>query len=315
MLGVIDQACGVGTGGLPTHEAHCVFGEKNTHDGSVKVLLRDGASFQGLGELLFVVGGAHADVGAPHERGGPVLDATPVGDDGEGEAPAMAQDVGEQMAVGSGLHAVDEVVAGHQAQGHALLQGGAEVGAEEAHEVALGDDFVACLAVGLLALNLEVLEARHDGHRLDAAHDVLANLSAHVRVLARTLSGASATRVEAEVDAGREGHVLTGSPELLAHGMTEAQQQLAVPEGCHGDAGGEGGVALAVYAMRAVGHQPAGDAQHLIVGHRKERLARELRHLLLRGHQRKIIGDKLRLLSRPSPLPLPCREGSGYLCE
>lgn len=183
----------------------------------------------------------HVEVVARGDRGGPVLDAVPVGDDRAAVAPLAAQDRAEQPGVLRGLHAVEPVVGAHHGPRVAAPDDPFEAAQVDLAQRALLDDRVHRRALDLGVVGREVLQRRADPVLLQPVDDRRGELRGEQRVLGVVLVGAPAERGAAQVDAGPEQHVDAELAALGRQGRAEPVCQRRVPGAGEGGAGREAG--------------------------------------------------------------------------
>ncbi|GAB4057498.1 hypothetical protein GCM10028775_61060 [Catellatospora paridis] len=214
-----------------------------------------------------VVGAGHGQVETGAYGGDAVHDRAPVGHDQAHEAPLVAQHLREQPVVLRGVHPVDAVVRAHDGPRLGLLHDPLERAQVHLAQGALVDVGADPHAVGLLAVDREVLERRADAPALQAAHPLGGQHPGQQRVLGVVLEVAAAQRAALEVDAGAEQHRNAHGLGLLAERLADTADQVGVPAGaqCHGGREAGGGLAveqtavvgsgdLLAYAVRTVGH-------------------------------------------------------------
>lgn len=198
-------------------------------------------------------GGRHLEGRARGDARRVVVRSSPVGDDGAVEAPLVAQNLAKQVLILVRVHAVDQVVRAHDGLGRGFADDGLEAGEVNLAQGPLVEHGVGRLAAGLLGVHGEVLGARGDALRLDAAHVGGGHLAREVGVLREVLEVAAAQRVALDAQARAEQHVDALGRGLLGHGGADALAELLVPGVRHGDGGGEAGRGLGAIQAEVVG--------------------------------------------------------------
>ena len=131
------------------------------------------------------------------------------------------------------------------------------------------DERVEPVAVGLVAVQREVLDRRDHALALDPGDRLAGEHAAEQRVLGQVLEVAPVARVAREVDAARQHHVEAAAARLAADHRARGARQRRVEARAQGDAGRQrgGGVARPVArvgdAEARVAHQQRRDAEAL----------------------------------------------------
>ena len=178
-----------------------------------------------------------------------------VGDDRAGEAPLLAQQLGEQAAVSGARHAVEVGVGVHDAARPALADGHLERRQQHVGELARPHRDGREVAPGARGgVADEVLERRDDAARLEPAHVGAADGGDEIRVFADGLLDATPAGVAHDVEHGGEAlvdahraHVVADAPR---HPLDEPRVEARAPREGHGvrgrAPGGEAGKTLLV---------------------------------------------------------------------
>ena len=204
---------------------------------------------QRLGEGLGVPH-HHVDLRArllvePRQRVVPGGRGPPIGHDPARVAPRALEDLLEEDPVGARVVAVDLVVGGHDRAGLAAFDGDLE---REQVGFAMGgriDERVEPVAVGLVAVQREVLDRRDHALALDPGDRLAGEHAAEQRVLGQVLEVAPVARVAREVDAAGQHHVEAAAARLAADHRARGARQGRVEARAQGDARRQGGRGVA----------------------------------------------------------------------
>ena len=147
-------------------------------------------------------GPRHDEVEARLNRGDAVAERAPVGDANTLEAPVASQLAGDEVAVLGAIHAVEQVVGGHDGPGSRLANGFLESAQVDLVEGAFVDDRIGHHARDLLAVAREVLEAGADSAALYSLDHPRRHGRGEKRILAEVLEPASAERASLDVHPG-----------------------------------------------------------------------------------------------------------------
>ena len=139
------------------------------------------------------------------------------------------------------MDAVEEVVGGHDGPDVGFLDGGFKGGEVDFVEGALVDVGVDAVALELLVVGGEVLEGGEDALALDAADVGVAEAGGEPGILAVPLKIAAPDGDAVDVDGGAEDHVAAVGAGFRTDGCALLLDEIGIPGGSHGDAGGEGG--------------------------------------------------------------------------
>ena len=172
------------------------------------------------------------------------------------EAPFVAQDRGQEVAIGEARDPVDLLIHVHHRAGTAVAHNGFERPQVDVSQLALADVRGRPVETALrCAVTDEVLGRGDDARRavccLQAADEGDPHRGHEVWVLAERLLGAPPARVAAHVEHGREALVGAHGPHLLANRVAERRGERRVPRARQADGLRED--------RRLSRHQPAAD--------------------------------------------------------
>ena len=304
---------------------HAVESQQRRHDAchaDVDVVPRHLATFDRVGEVRRAHHPVrHLDVESGLDRLGRVADAEdPVADDEPLETPLVAEDLGEQAAMITAVHAVHLVVGAHHT-GDALVDDPLEL--REVHLVERDlVDLDVDLEPGVLhRVDREVL---HGGHHvaLQAPGERGSHLADVVGVLAVRLLRPAPRRVPQDVDAHRPREVGARRTQLASDRVADTFLEIGIPRGTASHRHREAGRVADHDATGPVGERDARQSDafdtrrvegSLVVAAALEELqtgprrgvAVEAPQLLLRGHRGDDVAALPPLAGRP---PRPRRE-------
>ena len=183
------------------------------------------------GVCAAVAAAGHFQILSGGDALGAVFYGTPVSDYHALVAPAIAQDVGQQLFVLRAVGAVELVVGSHHAQGLCLFDHRLKGGKVDLVQGALVHHAVACHPVGLLIVGGKMLDATAHTVALDAVDQCRPHLTAEIGILAEILKVASAQGAALDVQAGtkQQGQILGAA--LVAQRFTELFCQSCIEAG------------------------------------------------------------------------------------
>ena len=141
----------------------------------------------------------------------------PVGDNKTLIAPFAPQNIGDQLIVVVAPNAVDQIIAGHEAQGVGFLYADFKALEVDFPLCPLGQPGVALVAAGFLVVAGIVLGAGGHALTLDTPHHGGGDFAGEQGVFGVVFKVPSAQGVAVDVHAGAEQHLASLGKHLLAH--------------------------------------------------------------------------------------------------
>ncbi len=169
--------------------------------------------------FLGAIAAGHFERHARVDGGSGGVGRAPVGYDEALEAELLLKNVAEKWGAFSQVRAVHQLISGHDVPHAAFLHSGLEGGEIDFVEGALADGFVDAMALELLVVGGEVLEAGDHAFALHAADVGDAHLSGEVGVFAVAFEIAAPERDTVDVDGGSEDHVAAERFDFLRDGL------------------------------------------------------------------------------------------------
>ena len=190
------------------------------------------------------------------------------------EAPLLAQDIREQMGIFIGIHAVDQIVAGHDGLGIALFHRDLKAGQIDLPQSPLIQHRVRGHPAQLLRVDSKVLGAGAHAAPLDALYVGGRHFTGKVGILGKILKIPSAQGAALDIQTGTKDHMDIVSRCLLSQSPSQLLSQLRIPGVGHSCGGREAGggqgfvdaqmiliARLFAQAVRAVSHEHGGNTQ------------------------------------------------------